>query len=652
MTNRRRRGLATALRTPTGCTAALVLLALAVLAVIGPAIWGESAARIDVAHILEGSSARHLLGTDNLGRDIFSRLLVAARPSLTLAVLATLVAAVVGVPLGAMPTVVGRRTGRIVNAVIEFSVAFPAILLAIFVAIIVGVGARAVVLAIGIASAPGAARLTQTLAASVAGSDYVAAARLVGVRRWRLLWRHVLPNIAEPLILNLTLAVGGALLALSSLSFLGLGVQPPAYDWGRMLEQGLGRIFVTPVVALAPGAAVVIAGLAFNGLGEALAQAVGARPMVGRRAGRSVGGPVGSPIRPATRPASMAKAGVAGQDPVGSDTLIVSGLTVSFPTPAGTVTPVRDVTFTVAKGEIVGIVGESGSGKSLTALAISRLVPAPGVVTARRLQFLGGDVLERPSPALRRLLGTSLAVVFQDPGSSLNPSLLVGRQLAEVAEVHQGLRRPQAMTRAVDRLRAVRIPDPKRRARQYPHELSGGMRQRAMIAMGLMGDPALVVADEPTSALDVTVQQQILRLLRRVNTDTSAAALLITHDIAVVGELCHRVLIMYAGRIVEDIDVVTLAAGPSHPYTRALIASVPDMTTRRGEPLATIPGRPPQPHEIPDGCPFAPRCAHATDQCRVELPPLQPAGSGGRVACWHPQGTALPSRFSANGSRS
>ena len=626
MSSRGRDGMLAALRTPTGFTAAIVLAGLAVLAVIGPPVWGHSANHIDVVHLLEGSSAKHPLGTDNLGRDILARVLVAARPSLTLAVLATLVAAAIGVPFGALPTVVGPRAARIVNALIDFSVAFPALLLAIFVAIVVGVGAHGAVLAIGIASAPGAARLTQTLAASVAGSDYVAAAKLVGVRRWRLLWRHVLPNIGEPLILNLTLAVGGALLALSGLSFLGLGVQAPSYDWGKMLDEGLDRIYVTPVAALAPGVAVIIAGLAFNGLGESLASVVGARPVARRRA--SVAPPPESPDG----------------EPPADAVLAVSGLTVTFPAKGGSVVPVRDVSFTVRPGELVGIVGESGSGKTLTALALSRLVPAPGEVSARRLEFLGQDLLARPNASTRRLLGTSLAVVFQDPGTSLNPSLLVGRQLAEVAEVHQGLRRAPALARAVDRLRAVRIPSPSRRARQYPHELSGGMRQRAMIAMGLMGDPALIVADEPTSALDVTVQQQILRLLRQVNADTSTAALLITHDIAVVGDLCHRVLVMYGGRIVEELDVATLASRPAHPYTRALVASVPDMATDRRQTLATIAGRPPQAHEIPDGCAFAARCPHATDQCRDALPMLRPVDARQNVACWHPQLSPLPQR--------
>jgi peptide/nickel transport system ATP-binding protein/peptide/nickel transport system permease protein len=587
-----------ALRTPAGALAAATLLGLAVLAVVAPAIWGARAGHVDVAHLLEPGSARHPLGTDALGRDNLARVLVATRDSLVLAVLATLVAAGVGIPFGALPSVLGRRGARAVNALIDFSVAFPGLLLAIFLAVVLGVGARAAVLAIGIASAPAFARLTQTLAASVGGSDYVAAARLIGVGRWRLLRRHVLPNVAEPLILNTTIAVGYALLAISGLSFLGLGMQPPGYDWGRLLDEALPRIYVTPAAALGPVAAIVVAGLAFNALGEALARASARRPVRRPRTGR------------------LAAADVAPPD---GALLHARDVTVAF----GDVTPVRGVSLSVRPGEVVGVVGESGSGKSLTALAIAQLVPAGGLVSLRG----------RDARALsRRELGTSLAMVFQDPATSLNPALRIGRQLAEVLEVHRGTARAEAARVAIDRLRTVRISRPDARAGQYPHELSGGMRQRVMIAMGLMGEPDLIIADEPTSALDVTVQQQILRLLDGVSEESGAAVVFISHDMAVVAGLCRRVLVMYAGRVVEELDAGALRARARHPYTRALIASVPDMAMDRSQPLATIPGRPPEPHELPAGCAFAPRCAYAGARCHVEEPPL-----AGGVACWFPQ---------------
>jgi oligopeptide/dipeptide ABC transporter ATP-binding protein len=620
------------LRSPTAVLAGVVVVALVALAVVGPLVWGHQAAALHPADLLEPHSGKHLLGTDNLGRDLFARVMVAARLSLELAVLAVLVAVVIGVPLGALPSVLGQRGARITAMFIEFSIAFPALLLVIFLGVVLGVGAHAAVLAIGIASAPSVARLTQTLSASVAESDYVGAARVLGVSRSRILVRHVLPNIAEPIILNITIAVGYALLAMSGLSFLGLGVQPPAYDWGRLLDQGLTRIYVAPEAALGPAVAIVIAGLAFNGLGEAMAEGASKRIRVRRSASSNlpVAGADGSVI-----PASNGSAPL----------LAVRDLTVTFPMPSGLITPVRGVSFAMAPGERLGIVGESASGKSLTALAIAQLVPYPGRVTAAALELDGHDLTAMSSRARKRLLGRSLAMVFQDPATSLNPALRVGRQLTEAAETSAGLGRAAARDRAVTQLRRVRLSRPERRLRQYPRELSGGMRQRVMIAMGLMAQPRLIIADEPTSSLDVTVQQQIVRLLQGVSAETGASVIFISHDIAVVAQLCHRVLVMYAGRIVEDLDVEALRTDPAHPYTRALVASIPDVAASRSIPLATIDGRPPDASDIAPGCAFAPRCPVATQLCHQKRPPLQAiAGSNRRlVACWHPQHAQTPS---------
>jgi oligopeptide/dipeptide ABC transporter ATP-binding protein len=613
------------LRTPLGLAAALAVAGLLVLVVVAPVVWGDAAARVDTASLRQGPSAAHLLGTDGLGRDVLARVLVATRLSVGLALAASVIAVVVGLLLGVMPVVLGRRAGRLLTAAVNLAVAFPGLLLALVLAVVFGLGARGAVLAIGLAGAPGFARLTQTMGASVAGRDFVAAARVLGVGRLRLLFRHVLPNIAEPLIVNATLGAGAALLAFAGLSFLGLGVQAPAYDWGRLLNEGLNRIFISPAAALAPGVAVVLAGLAFNLSGEAAAQVVGLRSPVSRFGGRPPRG--GSPGAPAAEGADV---------PTGA-VLRVEDLSVSFPTRHGWVHPVDGVSFEVGAGELVGVVGESGSGKTLTALAVAGLVDPPGAVGADRLKLAGADLTSAWNGERRALLGTSLAMVFQDPMTSLNPALRVGRQLAEVAEVHQGLTRRAAMERAVARLRAVRIAAGPRRARQYPHELSGGMRQRAMIAMGLMGEPRLIIADEPTTALDVTVQRQILQLLREVSASSGAAVLFISHDIAVVSQLCERVLVMYAGRVVEDLSVGQLVAGPAHPYTRALLASVPDMQVDRELPLATIPGRQPDPGARPGGCPYAPRCAYADERCVRERPTLDARRDGHRVACWYPR---------------
>ena len=315
--------------------------------------------------------------------------------------------------------------------------------------------------------------------------------------------------------------------------------------------------------------------------------------------------------------------------------LDVRDLQVTFPGPHGPIRPVRGVSFAVRRGEAVGIVGESGSGKSLTALAISRLVDDSGRVEASRLELLGTDLRAADSKAQRQLLGTSLAMVFQDPMTSFNPTRRMGGQLAESARHHQGLSRKAALARAVDRLRSVRITEPEKRAHQYPHEFSGGMRQRAMIGMGLMGTPALIVADEPTTALDVTVQQQVLDLLASIREADDVALVLISHDVTVVSEVCDRVLVMYAGRIVEDLPAAELDTAAQHPYTRALIAAVPDMDTDLDQPLAIIPGRPVDPSDVPAGCAYAARCPLASARCRTEDPALVADAAGRRVACWH-----------------
>ena len=622
-------------------TTALVVVVLA-LAVLAPLLWGGRAGTIDTTAIQQDPSAQHLLGTDALGRDIFYRVLVATGLSIGLALLASAIGVVLGTVLGSAPSVLPRRAARVVIAFVNIAVAFPGLLLALFFAVIFGVGTTGAVLAIGLATAPSFARLAHTLAASVDGRDFVSAARVAGVGRLRLLVRHILPNIAEPLVVNATIGAGGALLAFAGLSFLGIGVQAPSYDWGRLLGEGLNRVYTNPAAALAPGVAVVVAGLAFNLFGETVAAVVGQRATTVRLTPQAVPVPVllREPQQPGTNvvvPDSTRSSASAATDVSAADAVLrVEDLRVSFPTRTGWTNPLRGITFSIAPGESVGVVGESGSGKSLTALAAARLIEPPGVVTAARIDVDGTPLLSTPDRQARHLLGTSLAMVFQDPTTSFNPTRRIGGQLAEVAVQHQGMSRRQALARAVDRLRAVRVPAPERRVRQYPHEFSGGMRQRAMIGMGLMASPRLIIADEPTTALDVTVQRQVLRLLATVRRETDAAILLITHDITVVGQTCDRILVMYAGRIVEELPASELHTATRHPYARALMSAVPELDTDREQPLVVIPGRPPEPDNYPPGCAFAPRCPRATDVCRRVDPELMPMGTAHRAACWHP----------------
>lgn len=315
--------------------------------------------------------------------------------------------------------------------------------------------------------------------------------------------------------------------------------------------------------------------------------------------------------------------------------LDVDDLHVDIGAPGGRAfSALQGVSLQIRAGEIVGVVGESGSGKSLLAKSVMRLLPAAARVTRGRIRLGAQDLLALDADAMRRLRGGELSMVFQDPMTSLNPVLRVGAQLSEAVELHQPVTRQTAWAKAHELLSRVGIASSQERARQYPHEFSGGMRQRAMIAMGIANAPRLLIADEPTTALDVTVQLQILRLLKALNTESETAVLFITHNMGVVASLCDRVAVMYSGRIVEEGPVDAIFSAPKHPYTWALLNAVPRLDSPKGQRLAAIPGQAPDPAAPAPGCRFAPRCSHAVDQCRAHEPGRVDAGDLHSVACW------------------
>jgi oligopeptide/dipeptide ABC transporter ATP-binding protein len=316
--------------------------------------------------------------------------------------------------------------------------------------------------------------------------------------------------------------------------------------------------------------------------------------------------------------------------------LDVRHLSTQFTTRGGVVRAVDDVSWDVREGETVALVGESGCGKSVSALSVMRLVAAPaGRIVAGEIWFRGKDLLRLSEEEMRRVRGREIAMVFQEPMTSLNPVLSVGRQLTEGLEIHLGVDTQRARARAEELLGLVGISDPARRLRQYPHQFSGGMRQRMMIAMALACEPALVLADEPTTALDVTIQAQILELMRSLSRRLGVAMLMITHNLGVVARYADRVNVMYAGRIVEQGTARDLYARPQHPYTLGLLRSVPRLDAPRRERLDPIDGQPPDLSRLPAGCAFAPRCAFRVERCRAERPQLRPVGDAGHVsACW------------------
>jgi peptide/nickel transport system ATP-binding protein len=326
----------------------------------------------------------------------------------------------------------------------------------------------------------------------------------------------------------------------------------------------------------------------------------------------------------------------------GTALLEVDRLRTWFDTLSGRVRSVDGLSFHLAAGETLGIVGESGCGKSVSALSILRLVPTPPGHHEGAVRFRGTDLLRASERAMRRIRGNRISMIFQEPMTSLNPVLSVGRQIAETVRVHQQVGRGEALRRAVAMLRLVQIPEAEERVAHYPHQFSGGQRQRIMIAMALACNPDVLIADEPTTALDVTIQAQILDLIKRLQRESGMAMILITHDLGVVAENCDRVVVMYAGRKVEEADVLDLFDAPLHPYTRALMASMPAISGRLAR-LAEIPGTVPAPHELGRGCAFAERCRYVEARCRSEAPPLSEHGARHTVACFAVEEGRVPS---------
>lgn len=546
-------------RWSAGLIIGLVLTAALVLTGILAPFFLTGAADTLSAESRQGPSAAHWLGTDDFGRDILARSLVATRLTLIMSVAATAVSVLGGLAVGSAVWLAPRRIREASLRLIEAAVAYPSLIFALIIAAILGPGSTTAVIAIGLAGIPGFARLTANLAASVSHRNFVGTARLLGVPTPLLVTRHLLPNMAEPILVMATASFALSLLEISSLSFVGLGVQSPEYDFGRLLNEGLASIYSQPLQVIAPSIMLVIAGLGAMLIGDGLASA--ADPRGGRR--------FPGMRRPAGRPASAA--------PAPEALLEVDNLTVTAPNGR---TLVDGVSFSIGRGQVVGLVGESGSGKSMTAMTVAGLLAEGMTASAHTLRLDGLDLLGRNAP---KVLAASIGLVYQDPGTTFNPALRMGPQLTEVQRVHLGRSRRAADREMIAALDEMSVRDPELRMTQHPHQLSGGMLQRAMIASSTIAEPKLLIADEPTTALDVTVQAEVLRKFRKVNRERGTALLFISHDIAVVQELCDEILVMHGGRILERLTGRQLKDGQAtHPYTQGLLAASPSMTGKRG----------------------------------------------------------------------
>ncbi|MFJ8794357.1 dipeptide/oligopeptide/nickel ABC transporter permease/ATP-binding protein [Streptomyces sp. NPDC102462] len=557
----------------------------------------------DLAAVGQGPSGAHLLGTDTLGRDVLSRLMFGASTLLWGAAEATAVALLVGVPAGLLAGFSGRKLDRVLSWLADLSFSLPGFVVIVAVAVIYPQNTAVLMGVLGLISAGGVLRFTRNLTRAVRHELFVDAAQLAGLpRRW-ILSRHILPVIAAPIMVQAVLGMAAGVVVLASLSFLGIGSDPEQPNWGQMIFEASQQITIQPWLMVPSGTALILTVMALNFLGTSLRDLV-----------------PGSRSRARVRPVRAARtADAPAGDPVdGEPLLAVRDVTVSFPAAEPeSVQPVVDrVSFEVRAGQTVGLVGESGCGKSISVLAVPGLVPSPGAVTGGSVRFGGEELIGLNERQLARFRGKRIGLISQEPMVALDPSFTVGSQLREVLRRTAGVSRADSHGRCLDLLGEVGIVDPARTAKSYPHQISGGMAQRAAIAMALAGEPELLIADEPTTALDVTVQAEILDLLRELKDKRGMALLLVTHDLGVVADSCDRVAVMYAGQVVEEGEVEEVLSAPQHPYTRGLLASTPEASAGTGR-LDAIAGVVPQPKDWPEGCRFADRCPHAQEQCRV-----------------------------------
>ena len=577
----------------------------------------------DLGNTLAPMSAEHWLGTDNLGRDVFSRLIYGASVSLWVPTIVALLTLLGAIPIGLCAGYRGGRVDQVLMRLVDAGLSFPPLVLAMAVVAVLGPGLRNTTVALAIVFMPSMARLVRGQVLVVREESFIEASRALGSHPVWTATRRVLPNIVSVVIVQGALIMSVTLIAEAGLSFLGLGAQPPAASWGSMLQQAYANaLFIRPGSLFWPGAAIAVTVLAFNALGDSLTTAFGLDRTARARGRRALKGRRGlTTVSRRDVPRQMTSL-----DP--ETCLQVSNLSVSVETPDGLTPVVEDVNVVVRRGEIVGLVGESGSGKTVTSLAIMRLAPsAPFVITGGAVQLGDQDLLSLSFDEMRKVRGRDVAMIFQDPMSSLNPAQTVGAQIAETLRLHQRASRRRAWSRAVELLERVGIPDPAKRARSYPHQLSGGMRQRVMIAMALSCGPRLIIADEPTTALDVTIQAEILTLLRDLAKTEDVAVVFVTHDLAVVSELCDRVVVMYAGQVVESASTRDLFAAPMHPYTEGLMGA--SRHSSEGIAPRAMGGQVPRVGDMPPGCRFAPRCRYVEAMCNQSMPALHHIGRAG-----------------------
>ncbi len=527
----------------------------------------------DLLAVKQWPGPEHWLGTDELGRDVLSRLLHGALPSVVGVAQAVTVVALLGITLGISAGYFGGRLDAFASQAVNLLQSLPNIVILLAVLTVFNRSMLAAMVTLGVLGTAGITRVVRSATLNVRGELYIEAARICGLRDRAIIVRHVLPRIVGPVIVQLSLFCALAVIVQTGISFLGLGMQPPAPTWGGMIFEASASLNDFPWLLVPSGATVALTLLAFGTLGDSLRDAAvegWSRPASGRREGRPR-------VEPAADRAPPAPGAV----------LSVRGLTITTGAGPAARKLVDRLDLDLMPAQTLGLVGESGSGKTLTILALMGLLPAGTQVAAGTMWLEGREIALGDEAALRALRGRVLGMIFQEPMAALDPCFTIGHHLAEVLRRHHGLGARQARERAVDLLRQVRIDHPEQVAHRYPHQVSGGMAQRVGIARALAAEPRVLFADEPTTALDVTVQAEILDLLRALGHGKGMAVVFVTHDWGVVADICDRAMVLYRGRVLETAPVLDVFERPQHPYTAALLQANPH-SAPPGQRLPTV----------------------------------------------------------------
>ena len=580
----------------------------------------------DFTAVLSGPTAAHWLGTDELGRDLLSRIFAAAAGTLG----TSLITVIVGVGLGtvlAMVAAGGDQTEGVISRVTEVMMSLPGTVIILAVIGAVGTNIPLIMAILGVLISAGIYRVMLGQAKSLQSQLYVDAARVDGVSTLGISLRHVLPGLTNTVVVQSALIFAVGMLIQAGLAFIGFGPPIPQPSWGGMIQGASQHVYDAPWLMVPTGAVLALTVLAANAIGNALGKAPNAGvshlpSAAARRQRGSVGAAAG---------AAAASAGRFGAIPAKGQ-LSVRGLSVGVD---GGTPLVTGVSFDVEQGTVLGLVGESGCGKTMTALSLLGLLPAGVSATGGQILWNGKNVAAATEREMEGIRGRDIALISQEPMRALDPMFTVGYQLTAAIRRLRQLGKAEARAEALGLLEKVGIVDAKRILKTYPHQISGGMAQRVAIALALSGRPRLLVADEPTTALDVTVQAEILSLLRSLVKDTGMSVVMVTHDLGVVADICDNVAVMYAGQVVESGRTANILDNPRHPYTLALLAADPHANTAADMPerLATISGQVPQPKDWPTGCRFMARCQFAGSACAAPVPLLSSGSEDGLVRC-------------------